>query len=187
MTKKHDIIWFDSVNSTNDVARCHIHDLDNLSVVSASCQTSGRGQGDRRWLSEPGRNLLFSIVLKSSSGRESLKAHEQFAISATTAESVVELLERHGIGAWIKPPNDIYVGRDKICGILIENSLRGNILEHSIIGVGLNVNQTEFDPTLPNPISMSSITAETYDTHILLEEFMDIFARRLKISLSLKK
>ena len=182
MTKKHDIIWYDSVESTNDVAKSHIDELDNLSVVSAYVQTAGRGQGEHKWLSEPGANLLFSIVIKPAAG--TVGADAQFGISDATAHAVIKLLDANGIEAWMKPPNDVYVGKDKICGILIENGLQGDRLRYSIIGVGLNVNQTEFDPTLPNPISMRAITGRTYDVNILLDEFMKVFCDETDVILS---
>ena len=183
MTKKHDIIWLESIDSTNEEARRRLPELDNLSVLSASQQTAGRGQRGNTWTSEPGDNLTFSIVLKYGSGALTpIRAVDQSAISEITALSVVDLLSSHGIGAEIKWPNDIYVADRKICGILIEHSVRDACLSSSIIGIGLNVNQTEFDPSLPNPTSMllsSSNHPERSEgpipLHLLLEEYMDIF------------
>ncbi len=197
MTKKHDIIWLESIDSTNEEARRRLPELDNLSVLSARQQTAGRGQRGNTWSSEPGDNLTFSIVLKYGSGAlTQIRAADQSAISEITALSVVDLLSSHGIGAEIKWPNDIYVGDRKVCGILIEHSVRDACLSSSIIGVGLNVNQTEFDPALPNPTSMllyfsshaeySSCHPEYSSSHPeqsegpiplhpLLEEYMDIF------------
>lgn len=190
MTKKHDIIWLESIDSTNEEARRRFHELDNLSVLSAYQQTAGRGQRGNTWTSEPGDNLTFSIVLKYASGALTpIRAVDQSAISEITALSVVDLLSSHGIGAEIKWPNDIYVADRKICGILIEHSVRDACLSSSIIGIGLNVNQTEFDPSLPNPTSMllSSSSHPEYSSchpeqsegpiplHPLLEEYMDIF------------
>lgn len=190
MTKKHDIIWLESIDSTNDEARRRLPELDNLSVLSARQQTAGRGQRGNTWTSEPGDNLTFSIVLKYGSGAlTQIRAVDQSAISEITALSVVDLLSSHGIGSKIKWPNDIYAGDRKICGILIEHSVRDACLSSSIIGVGLNVNQKEFNPALPNPTSMllSSSSHPEYSSchpersegpiplHPLLEEFMDIF------------
>lgn len=194
MAKKHDIIWFESTDSTNEECRRRISDIDNLSVVAALSQTSGRGQRGNVWLSEPGQNLTFSIVLKfpvnvMAGELEPMHAYDQFVLSEIAALSVVDMLAEHDIQAKIKWPNDIYVGDRKICGMLIENSLRGEWLQHSIIGIGLNVNQRNFDVTLPNPTSMvlcNDISGETgshnvsdsvshYELHELLEEFMDIF------------
>ena len=185
MKSNFDIIWLDSIDSTNDEVKRRISDLDNLSVLSALSQTKGRGQGDHIWISEPGSNLLFSIVLKYSSSADSVQspllsvqAHDQIVISQITALSVVDLLAAHEIEAKIKWPNDIYVGDKKICGILIEHSVRGNWLTSSIIGIGLNVNQRNFDVNLPDPISMVLLDTDSendYNTRELLDEFMGIF------------
>ena len=188
MKSNYDIIWSDCVDSTNEEAKRHIRDLDNLSVLSAISQTSGRGQRGNVWLSEPGANLLFSIVLKfeeedirDSQGRlllSPVQAYDQFVISQIASLSVVDMLASHDIQAQIKWPNDIYVGDKKICGMLIENTVKGKWLSSSIIGIGLNVNQRNFDVNLPNPTSMSLCRDEAqspFDLKELLEEFMDIF------------
>lgn len=174
MTNKHDIIWLDEVDSTNRYTRTHISELDNLSVIAALSQTDGKGQGDHKWHSEPGQNLLFSIVLK----HPSIPPSEQSRISDAAAESVVRLLAAHGIDAWIKPPNDIWVGSKKICGILIEHSLIGQRISWTIIGIGLNVNQTVFPADLPNPTSMA-IENEGGDIKGLLTEFMVTFKKTI--------
>lgn len=150
MKNNPDIIWLDVAESSNDEARKAIDSLDNLSVVAVRCQTSGRGQGTNSWESAPGENLTFSIILKDLN----ILPKEQIVISQITALSVVELLEKHGIEAKIKLPNDIYVGSKKICGILIENTLCSNKIRWSIIGIGINVNQTVFPTHLPNPTSI---------------------------------
>ena len=181
MTKKHDIIWLESADSTNKEAQRHISDIDNLSVVSAIEQTAGRGQRGNTWESQPGMNLLFSVVLKFSGKNHEegmlpqIDAIDQFVISEAAALSVVDLLAENGIEAKIKWPNDIYVGDRKICGMLIENSLKGHSLSSSIVGIGLNVNQKVFSPSLPNPTSMHLEDGGTYDIRQLLERFMDIF------------
>ncbi len=178
MTKKHDIFWFDTVESTNDVAGREISFIDNLSVVAAREQTHGRGQGDHKWLSPRGENLTFSVVLKFKDGE--LHAKDSFRISEHTAASIVEFLSCHGIEAWIKPPNDIYVGDRKICGTLIENKFKGSWVVSSIIGIGLNINQRNFDVTLPNPTSMVLETKkEAYDLTACLIGFMDILQKAI--------
>ena len=177
MTKKHDIIWLDSTDSTNNEAKRHISDIDNMSVLSALNQTSGRGQAGNSWSSAPGENLLFSIVLRFE--ESPFQAYDQFAISQAAALSAVDFLALHSIEAKIKWPNDIYVDNKKIGGILIENSLKGQFLSSSIVGIGINVNQTVFPSELPNPTSMLSLSEDRsrFDIKHLLEEFMDIFKR----------
>lgn len=200
MSKKHDIIWLESVDSTNEEAKRHISDIDNLSVLSALEQTAGRGQRGNSWTSAPGENLMFSIVLKYSCdpiapGHGLLKplhARDQFVLNEIASLSVVDFLSRHGISAMIKWPNDIYVDEKKICGILIENSFRGKSISSSIIGIGLNINQRNFNVNLPNPTSMvlclqnhdtrhkhhnchSERSEEPFDLKACLDGFMDIF------------
>ena len=173
MSKKHDIIWLESVDSTNEEAKRHISDIDNLSVLSALEQTAGRGQRGNKWTSNTGENLMFSIVLKDPK----ISARDQFVLNEIASLAVVDFLSMHGISARIKWPNDIYVGSKKICGILIENSLHGSAISSSIIGIGLNINQRNFNVNLPNPTSMVLCRAEDgpFDIHRCLEEFMDIF------------
>ncbi len=184
MKSIYEIIWLNSIDSTNDEAKRRISSLDNLSVLSALSQTKGRGQRGNEWLSKPGENLLFSIVLKyaspekeMSSDLPSIKACDQVIISDIAAHSVINLLAAHNIEARIKLPNDIYVGDKKICGILIEHTVCGKWLTSSIIGIGLNVNQKDFDASLPNPTSMAMYkgTHEKICIEKLLDEFMDIF------------
>ena len=204
MTKMYDIMWLDSVDSTNSEAKRRIPDIDNLTVLSALSQSEGRGQKGNKWSSVPGENLTFSIVLKfgeqtagkagpgvaekarlSVAGKLQLvvAASEQFVLTEITSLSIVEFLSRHGIKAKIKWPNDIYVGDKKICGVLIENSLRGENLSSSIIGIGLNINQRNFDVNLPNPTSMVLETDFEEDIRSCLEEFMGIFQDYLEYSL----
>ena len=173
MESKTDIIWLERVDSTNDEARRHISEIDNLSVVSALEQTKGRGQRGNTWLSLAGENLTFSLIVKDFR----IKSNEQSAISQATALSLTKLLGRYGIEARIKWPNDIYTGDNKICGILIENSLKGMEIDWSIIGIGLNVNQTSFPEHLPNPTSMRLCTGNSnpYNTRTILEEYIEIF------------
>ena len=157
MKNKADILWLDTAESSNDEARKAIDSLDNLSVIAVRCQTKGRGQRTNTWLTTPGENLTFSIVLKSLD----ILPSEQIAISQITALSVVDYLQSHGIDSRIKLPNDIYVGRKKICGILIENSICSSKMKWSIIGIGINVNQTIFPSSLPNPTSILLESAQT--------------------------
>lgn len=189
---KADIIWLGSVDSTNEEAKRRLSGIDNLSVLSAFEQKAGRGQQGNRWSSNPGENLTFSIILKFSgtasdsvTALPKLMARDQFVLNEIASLSVVEFLAGYGITARIKWPNDIYVEDRKICGILVENSIRGDQISSSIIGIGLNINQKHFDVTLPNPTSMAlchphSIchpehSEGSFPLHHLLEEFTDIF------------
>ena len=176
MKNKYDIIWLESTDSTNEEARRRMDICDNMSVLSALSQTAGKGQRGNTWSSDAGQNLLFSIILKDEFR---IRAYDQFVISKLTALAVTDFLYGHGIKASIKWPNDIYIGKRKICGILVENSLRGEWISSSIIGIGLNVNQRNFDVNIPNPTSMTQedVNGALFDIKMLLDEFMEIFCR----------
>lgn len=159
-----DIHWLDEIDSTNDEASRRIGESGNLSVLAAERQTAGRGQRGNSWLSPAGENLTFSMVLKFGDGFFApYEAGKQFDISVSVALGLVDYLENKGIEGSIKWPNDIYVRNRKICGVLIENVLSGEHLAHSVIGIGLNVNQKNFSPQLINPVSMTSLTNLEYD------------------------
>lgn len=150
------IIKLDAIGSTNDFLKdlAQKEQLSDYTVVSTQHQTRGRGQRSNTWKAEAGKNLTVSVLKLNSR----VKSTEQFRISIHAGLAVIDLLEQYKIpDLALKWPNDIMSGGRKICGILIENSLRGHKLVHSIIGIGLNVNQEIF-PDLPNAISMNQIT-----------------------------
>ena len=176
---RFNIEWTDSVDSTNNEVKRRIECLSDLYVISAVQQTAGRGQRGNIWFSEPGKNLTFSIAIKYGGELFADASPEnQFVINGIISLSIVELLAVHGIDARIKLPNDIYVNGKKICGILIEHSVLGSSLLHSIIGVGLNVNQLDFDESLANPTSMLlEVSGDEMNLPSLLEELLDIFLK----------
>ena len=155
-----------TTTSTNDDARDKQYG--HLDAIWAEHQSSGRGQRGHVWLSDEGQNLTFSVVLTP----EFLPISEQFLLSEIVALAIVDTLDEYGIAAQIKWTNDIYVGGNKIAGILIEHSLSGDCLTRTIAGIGLNVNQVEFSSDLPNPISMTSVTGRSYDRRELLETIL---------------
>lgn len=158
------IKWTEVTGSTNaDIASQKEH-LEDMSVFAAMFQTSGRGQRGNHWESRPGENLTFSILFKPGD----LMIHEQFCISQVAALGVVDFLLSEGIEARVKWPNDIYVGDRKICGILIENTASGDNLSASIVGIGLNLNQTVFESDAPNPVSVKILTGKEYDVKATL-------------------
>ena len=107
----------------------------------ADVQTQGKGQRGNIWLSESGKNLLSSFVFKP----DNLSVENQIALTWATSLSILETLRKFNIETQIKWPNDIFVGGKKIAGILIENQLQGTRISCSIIGIGLNLNQTFFE------------------------------------------
>ena len=185
MGKNCDIIWYDTLDSTNDEAARQCSSVDNMSVIAARCQTAGRGQRGNRWLSRAGDNLTFSVVMRfGEPPLGHLEASRQFAVSEAAALAVTGFLSLHGIGAMIKWPNDVYVGDRKICGILIEHKIRGAEVSASIVGTGLNLNQTEFSPDIPNPVSMKMLTGESLVPEDALEEFAGIFSSLAEMTCS---
>ena len=163
MENMTDIIWYDTIDSTNSQARRMLSDLKGDTIIAARVQTAGRGQRGNTWKSEPGSNLTFSMVMKfGNEGRRNIPPDCQFVISEAVALGVIDFLADERIGSRIKWPNDIYVGNHKICGILIENTICAGELTSSIAGVGLNLNQTSFPEDLPNPVSLSMLTGREY-------------------------
>jgi len=170
-----DIIWLETVDSTNEEVKRRGPSLRNMAVVAARDQTAGKGQRGNKWLVEPGANLTFSMLLRFGCGAlPVLHAREQFAISEAASMAVVEHLSAAGLDAAIKWPNDVYVKDRKICGMLVENALEGGCIVTSIVGIGLNVMQTLFPPMLQNPTSMACETGRGFD---LEQELAGLSAR----------
>jgi BirA family transcriptional regulator, biotin operon repressor / biotin---[acetyl-CoA-carboxylase] ligase len=133
-------------------------------IIHTNYQTAGRGQMGNTWESETDKNLLLSIILYPSL----IKAEEQFIISKAVSIGICDFLERYLSNVFIKWPNDIYVNNDKIAGILIENSIIHDEINHTIVGIGLNINQEEFISNIPNPTSLKTLTRMTYDLNEVL-------------------
>lgn len=148
------IIELESVDSTNNYAKRYLqnykHQEDTL--IFSHSQTQGRGNANNSWHTEPNKNIILSLVLFPN-----IDIKKNFYISISVSLSILEFLDLKKISAKIKWPNDIYVEDKKISGILIENTINNNIITDSIIGIGLNLNQTEFSNSLPNPISVKNI------------------------------
>ena len=172
------ILRFDEINSTNAWLYDKIsekHDISDTVIVAAH-QTAGRGMGKNRWESEAGKNLLFSIALNVNF----LEAENQFKISQAVSVAMVDTLAQFidNQQLFIKWPNDIYFGEKKLAGILIQNTIEGNMMGVSIIGIGLNVNQIEFSKDIPNPISLKMITGKDFN----LENLLNILIINIKKS-----
>ncbi len=169
------VIWLDRIDSTNSEALRRLPELPHGTVLAAREQTAGRGQRGNTWFTEPGKNLTFSIVLKyGPGGLEPLAAADAIWLNYLISVAVVDFLQSHAIWCKVKWPNDVYVGKNKICGILIENVLAGDRLAASVIGVGLNINQKEF-PQLANATSLWSLTGETHSLKACLSKVLENF------------
>ncbi|HCC70289.1 MAG TPA: biotin--[acetyl-CoA-carboxylase] ligase [Bacteroidales bacterium] len=166
------IIYREKVSSTNELAAEMLKDNSPSegTVIFAGEQLHGKGQRGNKWISEAGKNLTFSIILYP----DFLQSDQQFMISKVISISILELLDKYSDSISIKWPNDIYHKDDKIAGILIEYSLEGNKIQHCIAGAGININQFNFPPDIPNPVSLNIINHQEYDTGIILAEFCRI-------------
>ena len=164
------IYHLDITASTNDDARDEKYREGD--VVWADFQTAGRGQRGHEWHSRKGENLTFSLVLEPTF----MPIAEQFSVSEVVALSLIDMLADYVIGAKSKWTNDIYGGDKKLVGILIEHSLAPTTLRRTIVGVGINVNQREFDPSIPNPVSM----AQLLDRQLDAEEILQCFLKHLQ-------
>ncbi len=131
---------FESLDSTNACAKTLAKaGMDDGSVILAEFQTEGRGRLGRSWLSEPGKNLLFSCII-----RPALSKEQSGILTFFAAVAVARALETTALNVECKWPNDLLLNGKKCCGILVENSLGKEHIEYSVIGVGVNVNQREF-------------------------------------------
>ena len=137
-------------------------------AIYTNHQTEGKGLADNRWLSEPLKNLAFSALF-----RPPLPAQKQFIFNQYFAVAIRDLLAQYLPNPLIKWPNDIYVNEKKIAGILIHHLIQGEEIKATIAGVGININQIDFDPTLPNPISMALITNQLYDVNQIAHELAE--------------
>ena len=164
-----EIIRLDHVDSTNNytnelLRRSVIHEG---AVVVANDQSMGRGQRGNSWQSQPGENLTFTVVLKP----HFLTPQRQFVLNKMVSLAICDALVKWGCGGVkVKWPNDVYVGDRKVAGILIENSIKGNILTSAIVGIGLNVNQRNFPPDIPNPTSLKMELGSPSQLDACLEE-----------------
>lgn len=179
----HKIIRLESVYSTNNYTANLVKqdELVHGSVIMAVEQTNGRGQMGAEWLVKPGENLTFSIFLNNVN----LSVETQFFLTRITALSIVDYLAKINIYGVIKWPNDIFVEGKKIAGILIENTISGSLIQKTIIGIGLNVNQTDFGDL--NATSIQTKTAVNNSIDEVLFSFIKCFNERLSCGLTNRK
>ncbi len=166
---KPQILHLDQVDSTNLMLGQLSREkpLVNGFVVWAEEQTAGRGQMGSSWQSRKSENLTFSIYIQW----DNFPVDEQFLFQQMISLSLVYILESYGIkDLLVKWPNDIYCGDEKIAGILVENSLCGSIIESSIIGIGLNVNQTDFSGFDRKVTSMVKKLNSAVDRSMLIQK-----------------
>lgn len=162
---QYTFLSFDNLTSTSDLLKEHFSSFSHLTFIKTDFQTKGRGQFDRMWVSNPKENLLFSVLLKD------IDITHLEHIKNWMIHGITSLLDTYGINPRFKEPNDLYVDQDKICGILMESRSQGNILDYVVIGVGLNVNQTEFVNL--NATSMSLLKDQSFDVDQIMQNLID--------------
>jgi BirA family transcriptional regulator, biotin operon repressor / biotin---[acetyl-CoA-carboxylase] ligase len=181
---------FDELPSTNDWAAALLAQAENVATsatknkppegtaVRAASQSAGRGQFGSRWESTAGQNLLLSVLFYP----HWLAASSQFGLSMAVALALRDTINacapHSAVRATVKWPNDLYLGSRKVAGILIQNSLAGQHLQSSIVGIGLNVNQLRFSPDLPNPTSMALAFGQEYALDAVADTLFEHLERR---------
>jgi len=172
-----EIIKLNATNSTNTYLKNLLKEkqVKDLSCIWALSQTQGRGQQGAKWISEPGKNLTFSVLKKF----ENLSSEYHFLLNMEVSLAIFRALKKLYIpDLAVKWANDILSSKKKICGILIENTLHKEQISASIIGIGVNVNQIFFND-LPNVSSLQKIMGHPFD----LEEVLLLICQELEVSL----
>ncbi len=158
---RRNLITCEEVDSTNSEAQRLLSagSISEEFIVTAGFQQHGRGRSKNRWVSDRGKNLLMSWVVFPAF----LSVNQQFQLSKAVSLAISDMLESFSVHSRIKWPNDIVCASGKIGGILIENSLQGGEIRHSIIGMGLNVHQKDFPLFLLPATSMMIESGQSYD------------------------
>lgn len=144
-------------------------------VISAGSQTQGRGQIGSKWESPAGQSLSLSVILYPNF----LLARRQFELNIATALALRDALSAYAKSTvLIKWPNDIYLGPRKVAGILIQNQLSGQQVQHSIIGTGVNINQPGFPPELPLATSIGLDTGQEYEVDVIAAKYLHALEQR---------
>lgn len=172
-------IYLPTIDSTNAYAKELLtkNKPSAGTVIWAGQQTAGRGQVGSSWETAPFQNLTASFILHPNF----LEVNQQFALNQAIALAIRDLLLSINLSnerVKIKWPNDIYVDTDKVAGVLIENVIEKSKIKHSIVGIGLNVNQSEFSPTLKNPTSLYQKTGKSFEITQLLSELCRFVEQR---------
>ena len=141
----------------------------------ANRQFAGKGQRGKNWISESGSNIILSVVIDPSF----LLINQQFALSVMASLAVFDFFSSYaGEETKIKWPNDLFWRDRKAAGILIENHLQGNKWQNSVIGIGININQTEFSPLIQQAVSLKQITGKEYQPLQLAKELCGHLQKR---------
>jgi BirA family biotin operon repressor/biotin-[acetyl-CoA-carboxylase] ligase len=166
---------YEEIDSTNgEMNRLIIaEDLSEGTIIRTAYQHAGKGHAGNSWQSERGQNLLFSMLLKP----DFLSPEKAFHLSRIASLSLYDIIDNQCDGVQIKWPNDMLVRDQKMAGILIENMIVNHTISHSIIGIGVNINQTTFDLSHPAPTSLKIEKGCHIDIDSLLVEFRSSLER----------
>lgn len=165
-------------HSTNDELNKRVRkdDISEGFVIHTDHQSLGRGQRGNVWLSEPGKNLLFSIYITPNY----LLAKQSYLLNIACGLSILGFLRQYqSEGLSLKWPNDAYIHDRKVAGILVEASIEQSLIGGAVVGVGLNVNQIHFQ--LPAATSLKMETGKAFDREVLLEQLLVYFEQYLLV------
>jgi BirA family biotin operon repressor/biotin-[acetyl-CoA-carboxylase] ligase len=172
-------IILDSVDSTNNYAMALIQrgDKNRKNPVFSMQQTVGKGRRGKHWESEKGSNIILSIPLQM----QWLPLTQQFRLSVAISLGVFDLISKYIFkNVFIKWPNDLFVDDKKAGGILIENIIKGSSWQWAVVGIGLNINQENFEAYDPGATSFKKITGENYDVLQLANELYEFLKIRIE-------
>ena len=178
--------WYDTLASTNEAAIQDINagkGADAGAVYWTEEQSKGRGQGNNRWHASSAANLTISIVAYPSH----LPIDRLFALTQLTglavADTVRHFLPERAVEVTLKWPNDVYVGTQKIAGILVQNGLRGSNISWSVFGIGLNVNEIDFPPELAATATSLRLLAGTdFDREAVANQLFSAFSKAYELT-----
>jgi len=166
------IIRLDEINSTNEYALNLISTNKQVewTIVLANFQTMGKGQGSNIWKSEKNANILMSIILKP----EFMKPSEQFILNMIICNAIANIMQKiSNLEIKIKWPNDIILNDKKIGGILIQNIISSSQIKHSVVGIGLNINQKTFSDEMSHASSLFIETGTPYPLEQILNQILE--------------
>lgn len=149
-------------------------------VVFAHEQTRGKGQREKQWTSAPGENIMLSVIMKPFS----LAVSQQFLLSMAVANGVHSFFSKYaGAQTKIKWPNDLYWCDRKAGGILIENQIQGQVWKYAVVGIGININQTNFQLIADQAVSLKQVTGKQWDIIEGAKELIKALDEELKLLL----
>ena len=173
------MLILDSVDSTNNYAMALVQKekLHDIKAIFAMEQTNGKGRRGKIWKSKKGDNITLSIPIQM----QWLPVLQQFRLSVAVALGCYDLISKYAPGnTFIKWPNDIFINDSKAGGILIENIIKGTLWQWGVIGIGLNINQEEFDNFNLKATSLLIITKRAHDVLQLSEQLYSFILKRIE-------